>query len=181
MWRYLGPAAAFVVLGALFAFTLLRIDSGKLDVHEIPSPLIGKEAPAWSLPTVADPAVRVDSHTLAGTAYLLNVWGTWCAECRAEHTALLELARTGGVPLIGIDWKDERAEAVSYLRELGNPYQQTVSDSEGRVAIDLGVYGAPETFLISADGRILAKHIGAMSAEVWRDKFVPKLGRGGGS
>ena len=179
MWRYLGPAAAFVALGALFAYALLRIDSGKLDVHEIPSPLIGKPAPAWVLPTVVDPATSVDSRSLAGKPYLLNVWGTWCAECRAEHPALLELARTGGVSMIGVDWKDERAEAVAYLRQLGNPYQQTVADDDGRVAINFGVYGAPETFLISADGRILAKHIGAMTTQVWREKFVPKLSPGG--
>jgi cytochrome c biogenesis protein CcmG/thiol:disulfide interchange protein DsbE len=181
MWRYFVPAAAFVALGALLAFALVRIGSGKLDVHEIPSPLIGKAAPAWVLPSVLDPAVRVDSHALAGKAYLLNVWGTWCGECRAEHPALLELARSGGIALVGIDWKDDHADAVSYLRQLGNPYQQVVADDDGRVAIDFGVYGAPETFLIGADGRILAKHIGALSAAVWVEKFAPKLRAGAGS
>jgi cytochrome c biogenesis protein CcmG/thiol:disulfide interchange protein DsbE len=179
MWRYFVPAAVFVLLGGLFAFALLRIGSGKLDVHEIPSPLLGKSAPAFALPSVFDPSAQVDSKALAGHPYVLNVWGTWCPECRAEHESLIELARTVGVPLIGIDWKDDHADAVRYLRELGNPYQQVAADDDGRVAIDFGVYGAPETFLISADGRVLAKQIGAMSAEVWRAKFAPALSGGG--
>jgi cytochrome c biogenesis protein CcmG/thiol:disulfide interchange protein DsbE len=180
MWRYFAPAVAFLVLGALFAFTLLRIGEGKLDVHEIQSPLIGKAAPAFALPSVADPAQLVDSHALAGKMYVLNVWGTWCGGCREEHPALLEIARSGGVPLIGIDWKDERDVAVQYLAELGNPYQQVASDADGRVAIDWGVYGAPETFLISDTGTVLVKHIGPITAAAWQEKFVPHLKAGGG-
>jgi len=175
MWRYFIPAAAFVALGGLLAFALVRIDQGKLDVHEIKSPLIGRAAPAFVLPTVAEPGRRLDSHSLGGHPYVVNVWGTWCGACRDEHAALLEIARTAGVPLIGIDWRDERAQAISYLAQLGNPYREVVSDEEGRVAIDWGVYGAPETFLVSASGIVLEKHVGAMTAEVWRDKFAPHL------
>jgi cytochrome c biogenesis protein CcmG/thiol:disulfide interchange protein DsbE len=180
MWRHLLPAVLFVALGALFAFALVRIGSGKLDVHEIPSPLIGKPAPAFRLPSVLDPALPVDSHALAGHPYVVNVWGTWCPECRAEHGALLELARTTGVPFIGIDWKDDHAAAVQYLAGLGNPYRAVAADDDGRVSIDFGVYGAPETFLVSRDGHILAKHIGAISGEVWREKFAPALAAAGG-
>ena len=180
MWRYLGPAAAFIALGALFAFTLLRISQGKLDVHEIKSPLIGRAAPAFVLPSATDPAERVDSRAFAGHAYVFNVWGTWCGGCREEHAALLAIAKNGGVPIIGLDWKDERAVAVRYLAELGNPYQQVAADADGRTAIDWGVYGAPETFLVSSTGIVLEKHIGPISLDVWQRKFVPFLKAGGG-
>ena len=175
MWRYLLPATAVLALGGLLAFALLRIGAGKLDVHEIKSPLIGRSAPSFNLPSVTDPTQRIDSHALAGHVYVLNVWGTWCAACREEHEALLAISHTGGVPLVGIDWRDEPELAVRYLAELGNPYQQVASDADGRAAIDWGVYGAPETFLVSAQGTVLAKHIGPLSEAVWREKFVPLL------
>ncbi len=181
MWRYFAPAGAFLALGALFAFALMKIGSGKLDIREIKSPLLGKPAPAFVLPTLADPARRIDSRSLAGKPYVFNVWGTWCPECRAEHEALLVLARTSGVPIIGMDRKDDHAEALAYLQQLGNPYAEVVADDVGRTAIDWGVYGAPETFLVSADGIVLAKHIGAITAEVWRQKFAPLLPGGGKS
>ena len=179
MWRYFLPAAAFLALGGLFAFALMRIGQGTLDIREIKSPLIGKPAPAFRLPTLADPQRLVASTAFAGRPYLLNVWGTWCAECRAEHQALLAIGRTSGLPIVGLDWKDDRQEALGYLRELGNPYTETLADNDGRAAIDWGVYGAPETFLVSADGRVVEKHIGALSLEVWQKKFAPRLAPGG--
>ena len=163
MWRYFAPAAAFLVLGALFAFALVRIQNGTLDVREIKSPLIGKPAPVFTLPLVTD---------------IVNVWGTWCPACREEHESLLQLARTTGVPFIGIDWKDEGPMAQQYLAQLGNPYQQVVADADGRVAIDWGVYGAPETFLVSPQGIVLAKHAGALTEAVWAEKFAPLVGTG---
>ena len=175
MWRYFIPAAAFVALGALLAFALMRIGSGKLDVHEIKSPLLGKAAPGFSLPGVPDAGPRVESSALAGQVYVLNVWGTWCAACRDEHEALLAIARTGRVPLIGIDWRDDPALAMQYLAQLGNPYQQVGSDADGRVAINWGVYGAPETFLVSASGTVLAKHVGPLTDAIWQQEFVPQL------
>jgi cytochrome c biogenesis protein CcmG/thiol:disulfide interchange protein DsbE len=181
MWRYLTPAIAFLALGALFAFALMKIGSGKLDIREIKSPLIGKPAPAFVLPSLTDPAKTVDSRTLAGRPYVLNVWGTWCAECRAEHAALLAIAGQGGVKVIGLDWKDDHQQALSYLATLGNPYAEVASDDDGRTAINWGVYGAPETFLVSADGIVLAKHIGAVSIGVWQQKFAPHLKAGGPS
>jgi cytochrome c biogenesis protein CcmG/thiol:disulfide interchange protein DsbE len=181
MWRYFAPAIAVLALGALFYFALHRIGRGELDIREIKSPLLGKPAPAFALPTLQDPARIVDSRTLAGRPYLLNVWGTWCNECRAEHATLVELSRTGGVPIIGLDWKDDRQDATAYLAQLGNPYAETLVDNDGRTAINWGVYGAPETFLVSADGRVLAKHIGALTLGVWQRKFAPHLAPGGGS
>lgn len=180
MWRYFIPAAAVLVLGGVLAFALVRIGSGHLDVHEIKSPLLGKPAPGFALPSVMDPAKRVESRALAGRVYLLNVWGTWCAACRDEHEALIAIARSRRVPVIGIDWRDDREEAVRYLSELGNPYSEVGSDADGRAAIEWGVYGAPETFLVAADGRVLVKHIGALTNAVWNEKFVPLLGRAGG-
>jgi cytochrome c biogenesis protein CcmG/thiol:disulfide interchange protein DsbE len=179
MWRYFAPAAGFLALVGLFAFALMRIGSGKLDIREIKSPLIGRPAPAFVLPSLTDPARQIDSRTLAGKPYVFNVWGTWCAECRAEHSALLAIARTGGVPVIGLDWKDDHQEALSYLATLGNPYAEVAADNDGRTAIDWGVYGAPETFLVSAEGVVLEKHIGALSMAVWQQKFAPHLKAGG--
>lgn len=180
MWRYFLPAVAVIALGGVLAFALFRIGSGHLDVHEIKSPLLGKAAPGFALPSVTDPQQRVESRSLAGRAYVVNVWGTWCGACRDEHESLLAIARSGRVPLIGIDWRDDRDEAVRYLAQLGNPYQAVGSDADGRTAIEWGVYGAPETFLVGADGKVLVKHIGALSDAVWKEKFVPLLGRAGG-
>ena len=180
MWRYFIPAAAVLVLGGVLAFALVQIGSGHLDVHEIKSPLLGKLAPGFVLPSVADPTVRVESRALAGRPYLLNVWGTWCAACEEEHPALIAIAQSGAVPLIGIDWRDNRDEAVRYLAQRGNPYREVGSDADGRAAIEWGVYGAPETFLVGANGRVLVKHIGALTAEVWKQKFVPQLVAAGG-
>lgn len=181
MWRYFAPAGAFLALGALFAFALMRIGEGKLDIREIKSPLIGRQAPTFVLPSLTDPARQVDSHTLAGKAYVFNVWGTWCGECRAEHSALLAIARQSGLPVIGLDWKDDHQQAVAYLAALGNPYTEVAADNDGRTAIDWGVYGAPETFLVSAQGVVLEKHIGALSLAVWQQKFAPHLRSGGPS
>jgi len=178
VWRHLLPAVAVLALGGLFAFALVRIGSGALDVHEIKSPLIGRSAPAFDLPSVVDPAKRVATKSLAGRMYVLNVWGTWCGACRDEHSALLAIARTNAVPIIGMDWRDEHDQAVSYLSELGNPYAEVAADADGRAAIDWGVYGAPETFLVSASGTVLEKHIGALTDEIWKTKFVPHLAKG---
>jgi cytochrome c biogenesis protein CcmG/thiol:disulfide interchange protein DsbE len=174
------PVAVFLALGAVFAFTLTKIGRGELDVREIQSPLIGKVAPPWELPTVEDPAKSIGTQQLAGKPYLLNVWGTWCFACREEHAALLEIAGYGAVPIVGLNWKDERDLAQDWLARLGNPYTHNAFDAEGRVAIDWGVYGAPETFLISAQGIVLHKHVGPMTTQIWRDEFVPLLAKAGG-
>ena len=178
MWRYFVPAAAFLALGGVFAFTLMRIGNGKLDVREIQSPLIGKPAPAFALPSVLDPTRTFDSQRLAGKTYVFNVWGTWCGGCREEHSALIAISHTSGVPFIGLDWKDERPQAQAWLAQLGNPYTEVVSDADGRVAIDWGVYGAPETFLVSPAGIIVEKYIGVLTEAIWQQKFAPHLTSG---
>ena len=137
--RALLPVLLFAVLIVVFGVTLWKISSNKLDIHEIKSPLIGKRAPRFDLPAVDDPSVRVTNEDLAGHPYVLNVWGTWCPECRAEHASLLQIARIGAVPVIGIDWKDDRALAQRWLRELGNPYSRVAADDDGRAVIDWGV------------------------------------------
>lgn len=168
--RFVLPGLLFVVLVGFFVAGL-RKDPGL-----IPSPLIDRPAPPLRLPALGQPGVIVDSARYAGRPYLVNVWATWCATCREEHDMLLRIARDHDVPIIGLDWKDEDAAALRWLAQLGNPYHQVAVDADGRVAIDWGVYGAPETFLIGADGRVKFKQIGAMTPEVWQREFLPRLG-----
>ena len=172
MWRYLVPIGLFATLFAFFYFGLGR------DKETLPSPLIGKPAPSFSLPRVDDPSRMVSTQDFAGRPYVLNVWGTWCPGCRQEHDALLEIARLKVVPMIGLDWKDDLQLAQQWLRELGNPYAVTGFDAEGRVAIDWGVYGAPETFLVDGRGVVRHKHVGPLTLEVWERDFMPKIKSG---
>ncbi len=169
MWKFIIPFALFLVLGAFLYVGLQR------DPSYVPSPLIGKQAPEFSLPSLQDAAYPVASSDLKGKAWVLNVWGTWCGGCRQEHGVLMEIAKQNAVPLIGLDWKDDSAAAQQWLRDLGNPYAAVASDAVGRVAIDWGVYGAPETFLIGPDGTVLYKHIAPMTLEVWAKEFLPRI------
>jgi cytochrome c biogenesis protein CcmG/thiol:disulfide interchange protein DsbE len=165
------PLGVCIALGVIFVVGLRP----ERDIHAIPSPLIGKHAPDFALTDVMDPAKTVSSRAMAGQVYVVNVWGTWCGACRVEQPALLDIARQKVVPLIGLDWKDDRAQAQQWLRTLGNPYDAVAFDPVGHTAIDFGVYGAPETFLISGDGRVLFKYIAAMTPEVWRVEFLPRI------
>jgi cytochrome c biogenesis protein CcmG, thiol:disulfide interchange protein DsbE len=169
MWRYLIPGAIFIVLMSFFLVGLHR------DPSVVPSPLIGKPAPSYVLTKVEDPQLKVSSADMAGKKYLVNVWATWCGECRREHEFLLQMSREGIAPLVGVDWKDEMPAAQQWLRQLGNPYVATGFDGEGRTAIDFGVYGAPETFLINEHGVIVCKHIGPMNDLVWQRVLKPVL------
>jgi len=171
MWKFVLPVAAFVGLAVLFAFGL----NPKRDIHALPSPLIGKPAPLFNLANVLDPAQLVSNSTLKGQVYVLNVWGTWCGACRDEHEALLAIAQQHVVPIIGLDYMDEREKAKQWLTQLGNPYQAVAFDNDGRTAIDWGVYGAPETFLVDGQGRVLFKFISPMTAEVWQQEFLPRI------
>lgn len=172
MWRYLIPVGLFAALVGLFYASIER------DKQTLPSPLIGKPAPQFQLPAVDDPSRIVSSSDFAGRPYVLNVWATWCVECRNEHAALLAIARRGEIPIVGLDWKDDRTQAQRWLAELGNPYASSAFDAEGRVAIDWGVYGAPETFLIDARGRVVYKHISPMTVQIWESDFLPRLNGG---
>ena len=168
MKRYLLPLIAFLVLVGFLAVGL------KLDPREVPSPLIGKPAPAFSLPRLDAPAQVLSSQEMRGKVWVLNVWASWCGPCRQEHPLIAELAKSGAA-VYGLNYKDKPADAVAWLAELGNPYVATVSDVEGLVGIDFGVYGVPETFVIDQAGVIRLKHIGPMTPEALRDRVLPLL------
>jgi cytochrome c biogenesis protein CcmG, thiol:disulfide interchange protein DsbE len=171
MNRFLLPLAVFALLVVVLAIGIRHSPEKGI----IPSPLIGKLAPQFALPDLTDPARTVDSHSLAGHWYLFNVWGTWCFECRAEHETLLEVHKAGVVPLIGLDWKDNDTEARAWLEQLGNPYQLVAVDHSGRAAIDWGVYGAPETFLVDPEGKVVYKYVGPLTHEIWTREILPRV------
>ena len=169
MWRYLIPIGVFVVLAAFFARGL------SLNPGYVPSPLLGKPAPAFELPRLKDPAATLGTRDIEGQVALLNVWATWCVGCRQEHAFLVELAEANDVPIYGLNWKDDRATALSWLASLGDPYVASAFDEIGEVAIDWGVYGAPETFLLARDGTVLYKHIAPLTPEIWAQEFLPRI------
>ena len=171
MNRFALPAAVFVLLVVVLAIGIKHSPNK----GTIMSPLLGKPAPQFSLPNLTDPARVVSSAGLKGRWYLFNVWGTWCGECRAEHEMLLEVRRAAVVPLVGLDWKDDDAQALSWLAQLGNPYDVVAVDRSGRTAIDWGVYGAPETFLVNPQGIVVFKHVGALTPDVWTRDILPRL------
>lgn len=173
MNRFLLPAAIFALLAVVLAIGIKHSP----DKGIIKSPLLGRSAPQFSLPDLADPARVVSSEQLKGRWYLFNVWGTWCGECRAEHDMLLQVQRAAAVPLIGLDWKDDDTQARAWLAQLGNPYDVVAVDRSGRIAIDWGVYGAPETFLVNPQGIVVFKHVGALTPEVWMRDILPRLPR----
>lgn len=174
MWRFLAPVAIFAVLVVVLALGLWR------DPTYVPSPLIGRPAPTFDLPELTAPGRRVTNRDLRGRPALVNVWATWCAGCRQEHATLLAIAREGRVPIIGLNWKDDPAAARQWLAQLGDPYALVAVDTVGTTAIDWGVYGAPETFLIGPDGTVLYKHIAPLTLEVWQTEFLPRITAVGG-
>jgi cytochrome c biogenesis protein CcmG/thiol:disulfide interchange protein DsbE len=167
MLRYLIPLGIFIVLVVFLAIGLGR------DPREVPSPLINKAAPTFRLPQLKEPSKTFSAEDMRGKVWVLNVWASWCVTCRDEHPLLIDYAKTGVVPIYGLNWKDHREDALAWLNELGDPYVLSATDLEGRVAIDYGVYGAPETYLIDQSGTIRYKHVGPVTADVWQDKFLP--------
>nr|WP_244672166.1 DsbE family thiol:disulfide interchange protein [Xanthomonas phaseoli] len=167
------PLLGFVLLAALFGVGILR--TMQHNPREVPSPLIGKPAPAFSLPRLDLPAQRVSREQLLGKPYVLNVFGSWCAECVHEHPVLMAQASRLGVPLIGYNYKDVPADATAWLARVGNPYAVVIADEAGQTAIDFGVYGAPETFLIDAQGMIRYKHIGVLTPDAIDDELLPAI------
>ena len=163
------PLAIFLVLVVFLYVGLFK------DPRDIPSVLIGKPAPQILLPDLMDLERQVDSSALDGKVWLLNVWGTWCPECWKEHEFLNYLAKREGVPIFGIDWRDEAQEAQQFLLQKGNPFVMVGFDPSSKAIMDWGVYGAPETFLIDKSGVIRWKHKGAMTPEVWRDQLKPLM------
>ena len=173
MHRFILPFVAFVLLIVVFSFGLFN------DPRKLPSPFLGEQAPTFQLPSLTEPGKIVGSADYAGKFALVNVWATWCGGCRQEHPFLLELQRTGAIPIYGLNWRDTRPEALSWIRQLGDPYEFSAFDEDGRVGIDWGVYGAPETFLINADGIVLHKHLGPLTRGAWQSDFVPLIEAGG--
>ena len=166
-WRWTIPLAIFVVLLAFLWTGLGR------DPSVVPSPLIGKPAPAFRLAQLHKPDAWVQPDDLKGKVWLLNVWASWCVSCREEHPLLLQLAKTDVLPIYGLDYKDKTEQALGWLRQNGDPYTASIVDPDGRVGIDYGVYGVPETFLIDKAGVIRYKQIGPLTVEALKSKIIP--------
>jgi len=171
MNKTLIPLVIFALLAVLFWSALSQIEEGKYDPRDIPTEFIGKSMPDFSLPDLYDETKMVKAADYKGKVWLLNVWGTWCAECWKEHEYLLHLSQQG-VPIVGINWRDDADEAKAFLDKKGNPFSAVGFDPNSDAVIDLGVYGAPETFLIDADGIIQVKHKGAIAPAIWQKKFL---------
>jgi cytochrome c biogenesis protein CcmG, thiol:disulfide interchange protein DsbE len=169
MIRRWWPLLAFLVLAAFLGVGLT------LKPREVPSPLVGKPAPAFQLAQLHEPARRLGREDMQGRVWMLNVWASWCVACRVEHPVLLEMAQNAAVPLIGLDYKDQRPDALAWLQKEGDPYQVSLSDLDGRVGLDFGVYGVPETFIIDRQGVIRFKQIGPVTPELLREKILPLL------
>jgi cytochrome c biogenesis protein CcmG/thiol:disulfide interchange protein DsbE len=167
MSRYAIPLAIFIVLVVFLAIGLGH------DPHEVPSPLINKPAPAFQLRQLQDPTKTFSAQEMRGKVWLLNVWSSWCVSCREEHPVLLEFSRSGDVPLYGLDYKDKPEDALGWLRDYGNPYVLSAMDTDGRVGIDYGVYGVPETYLIDRDGVIRFKQVGPLTPEILQKTVLP--------
>jgi cytochrome c biogenesis protein CcmG, thiol:disulfide interchange protein DsbE len=166
------PLLGFVILAALLYAGFFMNDP-----HELPSALIGKPFPAFDLPGLGDDATprRYTVDDLRGRVSLVNVWATWCPTCRAEHAELLRIGREAGVPIIGINYKDDPAQARQWLTRYGDPYQFNIVDRDGRLGVELGVYGAPETFLVDAAGTILYRRVGDVNRRVWEREIRPRI------
>jgi cytochrome c biogenesis protein CcmG/thiol:disulfide interchange protein DsbE len=171
MMRFILPFVVFVVLAGFLYVGL------NLDPHEVPSPLIGKPAPAFNLPQLHDPAKNFSPQEMKGKVWLLNVWASWCVSCKEEHPILVQLSRQNIVPIYGLDYKDKRADAEMTLSGGGDPYTLTVSDTDGRIGIDYGVYGVPETYVIDKQGVIQYKQIGPVTHKSLNETILPLVAK----
>jgi cytochrome c biogenesis protein CcmG, thiol:disulfide interchange protein DsbE len=167
MMRFILPLVIFLVLAAF-----LYVGLG-LNPHEVPSPLINKPAPTFNLPQLDDPAKKFSPEEMKGKVWLLNVWASWCVSCKEEHPILMSLARQNIVPIYGLDYKDKREDAEMWLRNGGNPYTVIAMDRDGRIGIDYGVYGVPETYVIDKQGVIRYKEIGPVTPQNLSEKILP--------
>jgi cytochrome c biogenesis protein CcmG/thiol:disulfide interchange protein DsbE len=167
MKKYFLPLAVLAVVVGFLGVGL------KLDPREVPSPLIGKAAPPFSLPVLHEPAKTVSNTDFKGQVWLLNVWASWCVSCREEHPVLVELSKQKIVPIIGLNYKDQSDDARAWLKQFGDPYAMSLVDAKGKIGIDYGVYGVPETYLIDRDGVIRYKKIGPVTPDTVREKILP--------
>jgi cytochrome c biogenesis protein CcmG, thiol:disulfide interchange protein DsbE len=170
--RYLLPLGLFLLLLVVLVAGLVR--APEKDV--LPSQLIGKSAPQFSLPSLIAGRGAVSSEQFKGHWTVVNVWGSWCYVCRIEHPILLMIHQQTQIPIIGIDWNDDQNDARGWLGQLGDPYSEIGMDRDGRFAIDWGVYGAPESFLVNPSGDIVYRQWGAMTPEVWQREFASRIG-----
>ena len=169
MTRFAIPIAIFVALVALLGVGL------KLDPREVPSPLIGKPAPHFELPQLRETTKTFTERDMRGKVWMLNVWASWCVSCREEHPVLLDLAASGAVPIYGLNYKDKREDGLAWLKGMGDPYQLSIYDFDGRVGIDYGVYAVPETYVIDKAGLIRYKRIGPLTPQIVKEKVLPLL------
>ncbi len=169
MKKFLIPIGVFIVLAILLVRGLY------LDPHKIPSPLIGKPLPAFHLPALENPQKIIGNDDLRNRVVVINVWASWCVTCKQEHAVLMELAQRKLVPIIGLNYKDARPDAMSVLKNEGNPYEISLMDNDGRTGIDWGVYGVPETFIVDKLGVIRYKYIGAITEADMEQKLLPLI------
>jgi cytochrome c biogenesis protein CcmG/thiol:disulfide interchange protein DsbE len=169
MMRYALPLGVFAALVLLLGVGL------SLDPREVPSPLIGKPAPPFQLPLLHQPEKSFSPREMQGKVWVLNVWASWCAACREEHPVLADFARSGPTPLYGLNYKDQRNDAIAWLRRFGDPYVASLVDADGRIGIDYGVYGVPETYVIDKQGVIRYKRIGPVTPEIVQKKIAPLI------
>ena len=167
--KFLAPLAGFVVLAVFFAVGLSR------DPREVPSPFIGKPAPAFSLEQLHQPQRVFTPEEMKGKVWMLNVWASWCVSCRVEHPLLVEMSRRGTVPIVGLNYKDKREDGVQWLAKFGDPYVLSAWDVEGKVGLDYGVYGVPETFVIDKQGVVRHKQIGPITPEALEKTILPLI------
>jgi cytochrome c biogenesis protein CcmG/thiol:disulfide interchange protein DsbE len=166
----------FIVPIVVFAALVVVLWRGlSLDPHEVPSPLISKPAPAFALTRLDDAGKVVRREDMLGQVWMLNVWASWCVACRQEHSTLIAFSRTKALPIVGLNYKDTRAEGLGWLDRFGDPYAMSIFDQDGRVGIDYGVYGVPETFVIDKQGVIRFKQIGPLTREVIETRIAPLL------
>lgn len=173
-WRLFVPLVLFLALAAFFLYVQLRIQDGQYDPQNMPSALLDRPVPDFQLPELHSGQL-VGSELVAGKPALLNVWATWCPSCVYEHPFLNQLKEEGVITIIGVNYKDEDAAARRWLSEKGDPYTAVVVDADGRLGLDLGVTGAPETYLVDASGRIRLRYQGPLDERVWQAVFAPQL------
>lgn len=169
MKRFILPLLVFIALVGFLAVGL------RLNPREVPSPLINKQAPEFTLTQLHQPEQTIGSKQMRGQVWLLNVWASWCVACRQEHPVMVEFAKQNIIPVIGLNYKDQRSDGQAWLQQFGNPYQVSAFDDKGQVGIDFGVYGVPETFLIDQQGVIRFKQIGPMTPDVIQNKLLPLI------
>jgi cytochrome c biogenesis protein CcmG/thiol:disulfide interchange protein DsbE len=169
MRRFLIPLGIFLVLVLFLAVGL------RLNPREVPSPFIGKAAPAFTLTQLHEPERQFSPQDMKGKVWLLNVWASWCVSCRQEHPVLMDFSRQNVVPILGLNYKDGREDGINWLAQFGNPYTLSAFDSNGRIGIDYGVYGVPETFVIDKQGLIRYKHVGPLTPKIISEKLLPLI------